>query len=328
MPIQKRVAFIGLAKQTAKGTPAASPVYGFGVLGGGALVAGVEQENDEITYSGDQRISPDENRLGINPGINIRTRCYPRTAGLLLYAALGAIADAGAGPYTHTITPALNLPYLTAWTKFAGEYHQLTDCLINQLTISWTERQPLEVEMELLAIGLTFDVANWVPSLTTDESGASKFGPVGGVFKVDPADGANPAEGKVTGGRISINNNLVPIPLSKSLYPDDLYPGQQEIECEINTMPDDLTLWRKAITGTGAGASVSATPVFGGFDLKCSIDANTYLQLVATKTAFTPDYPEADPGGGPIELVLPGRVKQPTVGDALTVTLKNTVASY
>ena len=326
MPIQKRIAFFGISKQTAKGAAAAAATFGLGTLGGSLLVVGIDQESDQITYSGTQRISPDENRLGINPGAGVRTRAYPRSIGLLLFGSLGAIATTGVGPYSHVITPAATLPYLTAFTKLGtSEYARVPDCKVDSLRLSWSERSPLEIEATLLAISAELGAAAW--TITNDESAQPKFAPPGGTFKVDAAAGT-PIVAKITGGEITIANAISGITLSASLYPDDVYEGEHTFDVSLTLMPDDFAEWRKAVTGTGTGTAPANVPIFGSFETKFQIDANTHLTLAASRVAFFPDFPDADPGGGPVELVLPGRAKQPATGNAFTATLSNFVVSY
>lgn len=322
MPQQKRISFAGISKQTAKGTPNSTPTYGLGVRGGSTLMVDVNQESDAITFA--TRISPDENRLAVTPGASVQTRLWPRSGPLLLYGVLGAINTSGAGPFTHVLTPAADLPYLTLFGRLDAEYHEIRDCKIDSLTISWSERSPLEVEYTAMGISTSLYRSAWTP--TNDESGQTRFIPPGGTFKLHGRS-ATAAEAPITGGTITISNNLVPIPLSKSVFPDDVFPAEQVLECSFTTMPNDTTEWRRWLTDADAGTSPSAQPVFGSFDVKFVIDANTDLQIVSTRVAYTGDYPEADPAGGPAELTLAGRVKKPA-GDAITATLRNSVASY
>jgi hypothetical protein len=322
MPLQKRIAFVGLAKQTAKGAAAANPTYGLGVRGGSTLRVEIDQENDGITFA--SRVSSDDNRNGIVAGAAIQTRLWPRSSGLLLYGALGGISTTGAGPYTHTITPAASLPYLTTFAQLDTEYHKVADCKVNSLTIAWSERSPVEVEYDLMGITATLYTSSW--TATNDENGQVRFIPPGGTFQVDAVSGT-PATAKVVGGRITINNNLVPIPLSASVLPDDIFEAEAALEVELRLMPDNTTEWRKLLTGAGGGTTPTGSVVYGSFSEKFTIDASNDLTLVGTRVAFLADYPEADPAGGPAELTLTGRIKKPA-GAALTATLINAVATY
>lgn len=321
--LQKRIAFIGVSKQTAKGSPAAGATYGLGVRGGSIFRLDLEQESDAITFA--SRISPDENRLAVNPGASFLTRLWPRSSGLLLYGALGAIGTTGVGPYTHTITPAADLPYFTVFSALDTEYHKVADCKVDSLTISWTERSPLEIELSMMGITETLYTATWLPP-TNDESGQPRFSPPGGVFQIHGRSGS-PAEAAITAGRITIANGLVGIPLSKAIRPDDVFPAEQVIDCAFTLMPASTLEWRRALTDADAGTSAAGVAVYGSFSEKFTIDASNDLTLAATRVAFTGEYPDADPAGGPAELELVGRVKKPA-GDAFTATLINSVATY
>jgi hypothetical protein len=322
MPLQKRIAFVGISKQTAKGAAAAAATYGLGVRGGSVLAVELQQENDAITFA--SRVSAYDNRLGINPGASIQTRAWPRSIGLLLYGALGSISTGGAGPYTHTITPGATLPYLTFFSQYDTEYHKIADCKVNTLGIGWSERAPVEVDFDLMGITATLYTSSY--TTTNDENGQSRFIPPGGVFRVDTNSGT-PATAKITGGRVTINNNLVPIPLSAAVTPDDVFEAEAALDVELNLMPDNTTEWRKIITGTNVGTVPVGTEIYGSFDTRFTIDASNDLTIAGTRVAFVADYPEADPSGGPAELTLQGRIKKPA-GAALTATLINSVASY
>jgi len=322
MPLQRRIAGAGISKQTAKGAPAAAATFGMGVRGGSVLMVDVQQENDGITFS--SRVSAYDNRLGIVPGASIQTRLWPRSAGLLLYGALGSISTSGAGPYTHTITPGATLPYLTAFAQLDTEYHKVADCKINTLELTWSERSPVEVTYELMGITYTGYTGSY--TVTNDESGQSRFIPPGGVFQVDTNSGT-PATAKIVGGSITINNNLVPIPLSAAIVPDDVFEAEASLEVELRLMPTDTTEWRKIVTGTAGGTAPTGVEIYGSFSEKFTIDASNDLTILGTRTAFLADYPEADPSGGPAELTLSGRIKKPA-GAALTATLINSVVSY
>lgn len=322
MPIQKRLSAVGLAKQTAKGAPAAAPVYGLGVLGGSVLMIDVDQEAESIAYA--QRVSPEENRIGVMAGANFRCRAHPRSVALLCYGALGAIVTTGVGPYTHAATPAVDLPYFTLFARMGAEYASIPDCKIDQLSISWSERRPIELEVVMLGRAPALGAAAWNP--TNDEVGQVKFGGPGGTFKVDAAAAA--AVAPVSGGRVQISNNLAGIPLSKDIVPDDIFPGEQAIETGATLIPEDFAEWRKILTGTGAGTAMTQVPVYGGFE-HTFVDGASSLKLEASKTAFLADFPEADPAGGAAELELVGRVKKPTgATSALIVTIVNAVPSY
>jgi hypothetical protein len=287
------------------------------------LATGLEQESDAITYA--SRISGDENRMGVNPGLSLGTRLYPRSSGLLLYGALGTIVTTGAGPFTHTITPGATLPYITAYSQLDTEYHNIADCKINELKVGWQGRGPVDVDATLMGVTWTGYTASWTP--TADESGVTRFIAPGGTFKLHASSGSF-ADAAITAGEITISNNLVPIPLSKAVTPDDIFEAEQTIDCSFTLMPASTIEFRRALTGADAGTTFTGQPVYGSFEVKFIITAaTTELTLTGTRVAFFPEYPSADPAGGPAEIVMVGRVKKPA-GVALTALLVNQTTSY
>jgi hypothetical protein len=308
MPLQKRIAGVGIAKQSAKGSAAGAATWNLGVRGGSVLNVDVQQENDAITFS--SRVSAYDNRLSVTPGAALQTRLWAASGGLLLLGALGS--DVVTGPvssvYTHTITPAATLPYLTHFAQLDTEYHKVADCKVNMLEIAWTERAPVEVSYELM--GITYTGYTGAYTITNDESGNPRFIPPGGTFQLD-SNSNTPVTAKIIGGRITINNNLVPIPLSAATTPDDVFEAEASLEVELRLMPTDTTEWRKIVTGTNVATTPTGTEIYGSFSEKFVIDANNDLTLSGLRTAFLSDYPEADPAGGPAQLTVVGRIKKP-----------------
>jgi hypothetical protein len=323
MAISKRIAAVGFAKQATKGTGIGTPLVGLPVTGGSVLSVAIEQESDGVTNVS-SRVAADEDRIAITPGMVVNARAYARSIGLLLLGALGGDVVTGTNPYVHTITPAAALPYLTGFAQYGVEYDKVVDLKVDQLTLSWSERRPLDVTATLLGITPTFGTSSW--TATNDDTGAARFMPPGGVFKVDAGSGTA-VVAKITGGTLSISNNLDGVPLSVAVVPDEVFEGEQAIEMSLSLQPDDLAEWKKVVTGTGTGTAIQATPVYGSFDELFTIDASNYLQIAAARVAFMCDFPDADPAGGAAEITLVGRVKKPA-GVALTAVVKNTVAAY
>jgi uncharacterized protein YaiE (UPF0345 family) len=329
-PVQSLLGVVGLSKQTAKGSAAATPAtFGFGVLGGKILQFPIAQDADPITLPGgaSDRFPATSKRTQILPGAAFQTRAYPRSLGLLTYGALGGESVAGTNPYTHTQTPALALPYLTVFGRYgnASESAKIADCKVDELTIAWSETEPLTVDATLLGITPTFDSAF---TFTNDESITTPFSPIGGTLRFD-VDGTTLGTEPVTAASVAIRNNLTPVMLSSKVLPDDIMEGQQVVDGSITVRPQDLDEWQAVLTGAAAGATPSNVPIYGSFDLKVAIDANTELTLIANRVPFLTDWPDSDPGGGPAELELAFSVMRPLdASAAFTATVKNSTASY
>lgn len=324
MPLQKKLARVGLAKQAAKGGAATDATFAFGVRDGGVFKAELPQEREEITQA-TSLVAPAANRGLVVPGAEFGTRAYAGSIGLLLYAALGGISTAGAGPYTHTITPATARPWLSAFGFLDGNYVQAVDCMVDELEISWSGVEPLEVSASM--IGRDLDFPTDFGTVVNDEELAAYFRPVGGTFKVD-VDSDTPVTASVKAGTVKIANNVEAIELSHSATPGEVWNGAQDIDAGLTLVPDNIDAWRTILTGTAAGTDVSAVPIYGSFEVQFNLDANTFLKLAASHVAFAAEFPEPDSGGGSVEIPLEGLVVRPAAGAPFTATVKNAIVSY
>lgn len=319
--IQSALAQVGFGKQTAKGTPASNPGYAFGLTDGAIVTVDISQDLEERTSG--SRLSTAVNRTGVMPGIDWSCRAHTKSVAGLLYAALGSIASTGAGPYTHTITTADDLPYFTFFGKHGSTIYAVNDGKIDELTISFSEANPVEVSAS--GMGTTLNpAATFVP--TTDDTVASYLSAASGTFKLD-IDSATPVTARIASGEVSISNSLEAIMVSGAITPNDVFPGRQDIGVSLEIVPDNFDEWRTILTGSNSGTDASVTPIFGSFEFTFTDGANS-LKLAATKVAFTADFPSADPAGGAMRLSLEGLVVKPEGGQALTATVVNTVASY
>lgn len=329
-PIQELLGFVGLDLQAAKGSAGATPAtFGFGVKSGKVLQFPITQDLEDITLPGgaSDRFAPTANRTAILPGAAFQSRAYPRMLGLLGYGALGALVTTGAGPFTHTETPAITLPYLTAYGRYgnAVESAKVADCKVDQLTIAWTDTEPATVDAVLMGITPTLDSAFTV---TNDESLTTFWSPIGGTLRFD-VDGTSLAAEPVAAASVQISNGLTPVMISSQILPSDIMEGPQRVEGTITIRPNDFDEWQAIFTGTPGGTTPSNVPVYGSFDLKLAIDANTELTLTANRVPFLADWPDSDPAGGAAEIELAYSVVRPTDGSAaFTMVVKNGQTSY
>lgn len=327
VPIQSALAQVGVAKQASKGSAATDPTFGHGVTSGTVLTVDVSQDLEEHTTG--TRVAPGVNRTGVMPGIDFSCRAHAKSLGLYLYGALGSVATSGptAGLYTHTFTVGDDLPYLTAFGKLGSNIYACNDTKIDSLEISFNEAEPLEVAVSGMGTTANYGVVTFNPG--TDDTIASYFNSAQGTFSVDVDGGSGTAAtAKIASGSVSISNSLESIMLSGSISPSDIFAGRHEVEVSFDIVPDDLALWKTIATGSSAGSSASAAPVYGNFSIQFTDGTNT-LTLASTRVAFTCDFPDADPAGGPVTITLEGLAVQPAAGGTpITATLVNAQASY
>lgn len=318
-PIQSAIAQVGVAKQSGKGSVAASPTYAHGVTGGSVMTVEIAQELEERTSG--VRMSPAVNRTGVMPGIDFTGRAHPRSVGLWLYGALGSISTAGS--YTHTITVGDDLPYLTTFGKLGSNIYSVRDLKVDALGFSFENANPVEMSVSGMGTVVGYPGAF---NVVTDDSLASYFTAASGTFKLD-TDSSTPVTASITSGEINIANALETIMLSGSISPDDVFPGRHETEVSFDVVVANLDDWRILTTGTNSGSSASAAPIYGSFEIAFT-SGTDILKLEAAKCAFTTEFPEANPGGGPVTLSLAGLVVQTAAGAGLTATVTNSVVSY
>lgn len=126
-----------VAKQSARGVYPAAATYRLEVIEGNL----VSKPSQDILNVADGRIwGPARKRVGyLETGGQVTFVTNPSSAGLFIYAALGADSVAGAGdPYTHTMTPATSMsgfPYLCFWQYFDGQWSFYGDCQVASLDI-------------------------------------------------------------------------------------------------------------------------------------------------------------------------------------------------
>lgn len=327
-PIQKSISYVGLARQASgKGTPATTALVGVGTLGGSTFMAPVDQDYDPQTLAGgaSDRFPAASVRTAIHPGASFQTRVYPKTAGLLMYGALGANVLAGAGPFTNTATPAQTIPYFTVFGRMGSEHARATDAVIDTLSIEWDETNPASMSAVFKAAGAPL-LTQAAPTYTNDESIATFLGPVGGTFQFD-TDGITLATARLTGFTCEISNHVEDVMLSAAITPDDVFQAQQTIEGTIKVKPVDLADWHSVLTGSAAGTTLSNVPVYGSFSVKLTLDASNSLTLSSNRANMLTDFPEGDPSGGAVELEFAYSITRPIDGSAAFTSVAQTVAT-
>jgi hypothetical protein len=319
--LQKRIAQIGLAKQSAKGTPSATATYLTGVKSGNIVSADISE--DDLNSSWTSRIVEGADRTAVVPGVDFEGYLTPALAGLLLYGATGADAVTGpaSGVYTHSFTPYDDLPYLTFLANYASLYYQMQDAKIDEFELSFDGAAAVTYKAKAVGTNL-IPLASVFTSTNSERPQNGVFKGAGGTFTV----GGSAA--KVKSGSIKIKNNIEAILLANAVTPDDVFPGMVSCDVSLTIVVPDLNYWRTFLTGSTGGTSITSAIYTGAVDLKFIKDANTDLDFTASTVHWTTKFPDADPSGGPAELTLEGSVMAPASGAAFTFALRNAVVSY
>lgn len=323
MALQRRLARVGIAKQTAKGSPAASPTFGFGVTDGSVRTFDVSDEMVPVTSVSPFNMAA--NRDSIRAGAEFETLAFPRMLGLLLASVLGSHSTSGAGPYTHTITPGDDGYYLSIFGRLAAEYDRVDDCKIDTLTLEWDTDGKLRVSVTFWGITYTGGTASWTATVDEDELtflNARGIAANPGAFSLDGATA------KIASGSVEISQDITGTRLAASHLDDDEVRGNMAGTISLTLVPDDWVTFKRGITGAAAGTTVARTPFFGACSLKWAHDADTDLTIACNRLQYVAEFPDADPEGGPAEVSVEGNILRPSGANAITATLRNAQSSY
>jgi len=332
--INTSIGLVGVAKQANKATAANAPSFVHGLTGGQVFRLDRSVENDEVSCG--VRAGIDSHVESVVPGADFDTYGYADAMTLYLYAAMGDISSAAnsgsgmSGYYDHVVTLGDVLPYLTLWGRIGGEYTKVAGCKVSQVEMDFEGNKPLDFGITLLGIAATFGLSAF-PGSVDPSCFDGYFIPTGGTFKIDTASGT-PAVAPITKGNLKLDNSCAAISVAGQVEPADIEEGKLTSSGSITVKPEDLTLYRKMVTGSGTGTAPTGAIVLGSFELnfKHSKDAKCSLKIEASNVPFTADFPEVAPSGGAAEMQFSfeniGLAS--SSGSPVTVTVTNTVASY
>ena len=332
--INTSIGLIGVAKQSAKATAATEPTFVHGLTGGQVFKLDRTVETDDVSCG--VRASTDSHVESVVPGADFDTYGYADALPLYLYAAMGSIASAAnagtgmSGYYDHTITLGDVLPYLTIWGRIGSAYTKVAGCKVDQIEMEFEGNSPLEFGVTLLGLAATLGLEG-IPGSTDPSCFDGYFVPTGGTFKVDTA-GGTPAAAPVTKGSLTLANNCTTDPLAGQVTPGDVEEGKLVSSGSVTVKPDDLTLYRKMVTGSSSGTAPTGAMVYGSIEWEFthSKDAKCKLKIEAGNIPFTADFPDVDPSGGAaeIEFSFDNIGIAEASGSPVTVTVTNQVSSY
>lgn len=321
-PIQKRIAQLAFAKQTAQGSLATTPAFQIGLAAGHVFDADITEADLDLTWS--NRISEGGERTMVVPKINFETIATKEMLGFFLLATLGSDVTTGAGPYTHTDTPAADTFYMTMWGREDAQYFRLGDAKMSDLELSFDKSGALRIKGTALGCSIA-KLASFPVATTDSRLSGGTFTAVGGTCTLD---GSSP--GAIQSGSVKFVNSMQPIPSAFQLTPAALFPQLAQCETALKVIPDDLGSWEKVVFGAAGGTPTTpaATPYFGAQVIKWILDSNTDLQITVPRVQLMVKPPEVSPAGGAAELDIAGKARNPVSGAAWTAVMRNAIAAY
>ena len=329
--INTSIGLIGVALQANKATAASAPEYVHGLTGGQVFKLDRTVQSDDVSCG--VRAGTDSHIESIVPGADFDTYGYADALPEYFYGAMGSIASAASsesGYYDHTVTLGDLLPYFTIWGRIGGEYTKVAGCKVSELEMEFEGNNPLQFGVTMLGIAATMGLSS-IPGSVDPSCFDGYFIPTNGVFKIDTASGT-PVAAPVTKGSLTLDNACSAIALAGQVMPGDIEEGKLTSSGSVTVKPDDLTLYKKMVTGQANGTTPTGVMVYGSFEWEFthSKDSKCKLVVSATNVPFTADFPEVDPAGGAaeIEFSFDNIGVAAAAGSPVTITVTNAVEEY
>lgn len=333
MSVNTSIGLIGVAKQTNKATVASAPTFVHGLTGGQTFKLDRSVESADVACG--VRTGTDSYVSSIVAGADFETYGYSDVLPLYLYGAMGNIVSAsnsgtGASSYKHTVTIGDTLPYLTFWGRTGGEYTRVDGCKVDQLEMDFEGNAPVSFGITALGINALFGLSAF-PAGADPSCFDGYFVPTSGTFKIDTLSDS-PVTAPVTKGSLTLTNNSNTDPLAGTVLPADIAEGKLTVSGSITVKPDDMTLYRKMVTGAANGTALTGAMVYGSFEWNFthSKESSHKLKVTATHVPFMADWPTIDPNGGAAEVgfTFDSIGITSASGTPVTFIVENDTASY
>lgn len=324
--LRSNTGWVMAARQTGQGViavPLPATAYKSPLVSGGLAPARTIAQLSETDSNRDQGISYVQSvSAGGAPEI------YARDAslGLYLLGALGADAITGTTNFTHVLTPANVLPYLTMWRSVSDTlWESYLDCKISSLVIAATAGNPLTA---------TATIVGRTPArLTTDPSGPPPTAP-NIVLDSGYAYNYNDATVTLSGGATSLISSFS-LTIDNSVTPQqtddvgmlDVVEGQRKVTLTFDMIFSTLSEYNLFNYGGAAGTAVSSSIYTTSADFIFAHGVNNSIEFSLPSIAYDTFPVDVAAAGGPI-VVSVTAVGQRGASPIVTATVKNQVATY
>lgn len=320
--ISSRIGTFGIAKQTVKGTAAAAPKHKLEFAGQPSLMPLKERARFATTDAGRDPGDGYTSRLGVEGEVPLYA--HFDALATLCYLALGSNADTGIGPdYTHTGTPADDLPWFTCWRQVGNQlFEKFVDCKLNRLALESQAGGPLMATLGIVGISAAFEASEPVLAALA-QSSALLHPEAKGLIKLDTV--AQPVD------RFSfeITNNLSAWQ-ADDYFPQDIDPGGRELALSLGVRFTGATAfpkYREFFYGGDAGVALSPVVGVHAFEIEFLKAANKSLKIALPQVTYAGVPVQPDPAGDPIHIDLACQVEKPAAAVICTTTVKDQAAT-
>lgn len=333
MSLNPSIGLVGIAVQKSRDVAATAPTYLHGLTGGTPFGASRSIANTAVACG--TRAPSDARVDSIEISPSVQSLCYPDVFGLYLYAALGnvestAVAD-NDGYYQHVFTMGQEIPYCTIWSQIGTNNFTRSDgCKLGTLTINATGNEHLSMQADFQGIDAEVGIAS-IPGFLAASCFGGKYTTTDCEFKLD-ASGNTPAEALVSEASFTFENNVSSLTSLGRVTPRDIAEGNLSAGCSVTTIPDDITEYKKLMTGSASATKLTGKVVLGSVYAKFfhTDDPNMTLEFQVNHCPFTAEFPEVDPEGNEatIQFSTDAAIIAAAGESPVTITLVNKVNSY
>lgn len=330
MPINPSIGMVAAAVQTNRDAPASTPTFMHGLTGGTPFAANRSIANTPVACGSRGPSDARVDSVSIEPSVD--TLCYPDVIGLYLYAALGEVSSqAEEDNYKHVFTMGQTLPYLTLWSQVGtNNFTMASGCKCSQLQISATGNEHLQASASFIGIGAEVGISAIPGSLSASCYGG-KYTTTDCTFKLDTASGT-PVDALVSDCTFTIANGTTALTSLGRVMPRDIADGNLSAGVSVTTIPDDITQYKKMITGSASSTDITGKVVMGSVYAKFVSTDNPdwYIEFEMDHVPFTADYPSVEPEGSEatIQFTCDAAIIAASGESPITVTVVNGTERY
>lgn len=311
---------LGIAKQSAKGTPAAAPVI-LTKATGSNLQPTPTRNRIEETGTGRDGGDRYTSRIAAAGSINVVAR--PKITAYILYGLLGAKAVTGASdPYTHTLTPADAQPYWTIWRDLggAGLVEKFEDVKFTSGTLQGAAGGLIMMNTNVAGTKTT-RITSGMPAGGTLET-AFPFRVPGIDYQVDSV--ANRA---ISEFNVTINTPMTAIQTDR-IYDEFIEEGLRTFDVTYTEVFTSLALYNEILYGSPTGTALSEGLLHQPWSFETGDDTlGPNLLFEIPNLAYLTGPLEPSPGGDPLRMQVTGAADTPVSGSIVTATVMNDLVS-
>lgn len=325
------IAQFGVALQKDELTPCKNPSFVHGLTGGTPFH--FERTIDTISVACGTRANSGAYANEINTDPSIETLAYHEVAPLYAYGALGQIetTQVKAGLYKHKITLGTLLPSLTIFGQEGiDNFNTVQGCKVDELEISFEGSEPLNFGVNLQ--GCHQEFLDDTPFLgLTPACYTGYYRPTGGVFRIDTA-GDRPEDAIISSGNLTISNDCEKQRSAESIEPKRISMGKNTASVSMEVLVDDITPYRKMVTGKKDGIVAKQDIVYGSYYWEFTHSEHEDWKLIVEgyRVPFAGEMPDVDPEGnsGSIEFTSEDSYVDKVGDSPVTITFYNDVPDY